>query len=91
MSSSDLGPTARGGLIDLCRSGVSDVRHTDATEVDVTGAAASMFHLHDHRSKPSRSKEGYWDSVARIGVQIANALAYANCQGVSHRDIKPPI
>jgi serine/threonine protein kinase len=31
----------------------------------------------------------YWHSVARIGVQVADALAYANSQGVLHRDIKP--
>jgi WD40 repeat protein len=31
----------------------------------------------------------YWQSVARIGIQVAEALAYANSQGVLHRDIKP--
>lgn len=31
----------------------------------------------------------YWKSVARIGVQVANALGYANSQGILHRDIKP--
>jgi serine/threonine protein kinase len=31
----------------------------------------------------------YWNSVARIGVQVARALAYAHAQGIQHRDVKP--
>jgi formylglycine-generating enzyme required for sulfatase activity/serine/threonine protein kinase len=37
----------------------------------------------------SESGKQYWQSVARVGIQVADALAHASGQGVLHRDIKP--
>jgi serine/threonine protein kinase/WD40 repeat protein len=51
----------------------------------------SAVHLPGSSSQSSLSDSGrqYWQSVARIGIQVAEALAYAHGQGTLHRDIKP--
>jgi WD40 repeat protein len=53
----------------------SDIRLPGQSEAAATG--------------PAGRKGTYWQSVARIGVQVAGALAYAHKLGVLHRDIKP--
>ncbi|HLJ94567.1 MAG TPA: protein kinase, partial [Gemmataceae bacterium] len=46
-----------------------------------------------HSDAPSdlttQSEAQYFRSVARVGIQVSDALEYAHRQGVIHRDIKP--
>lgn len=44
---------------------------------------------HDDSGFSSRSDLSFYRSVARLGLQVAGALAYAHGQRVLHRDIKP--
>ena len=37
----------------------------------------------------SSSEFAFFQSVARLGLEVADALAYANAEGILHRDIKP--
>jgi len=52
--------------------------------------SSSGVHLPgQEKSTLSDSGRRYWASVSWIGIQVAEALAYAHGQGTLHRDIKP--
>ncbi|MEL6105417.1 MAG: serine/threonine-protein kinase [Planctomycetota bacterium] len=73
----------------------SDLSARDVSAKPDTGTEdgrAERSVLSGHNSGGSESGATgtvYWDSVARIGVQVADALSYAHGKGTLHRDIKP--
>jgi WD40 repeat protein/serine/threonine protein kinase/tetratricopeptide (TPR) repeat protein len=83
----DRSPIADGSVTEPC----DDVAPTPAATANGPPADSSSAILpgSSELSSSSDHDRQFYRSIAQIGIQVAEALEYANRQGILHRDVKP--
>src|SRR5262249_57744787 len=77
---------------EACKSDPGPVASRSPAASDSFSLSSSSVVLPGQRRDGSRLKRGkrtYWQSVASIGVQVAEAMEHAHKQRLHHPDIKP--
>src|SRR5262249_12064363 len=83
--------TASRGLTPPDSEGYPDVPPNQGDDAPRSPDVSATIRLPGQAEPSTLSESGnqYWRSVARVGMQVADALVYAAGQGVLHRDIQP--